>query len=197
MEEDLQQDQSTPNYNRQYEYAGFGRRLLAYFVDSILLFIVGLVIQYILGLDPFSFLAETQPLETRTSASQGLASLVSLTIGLIYFLIFWVNYDGATPGKKLMAIKIVRDDGSRITYPVAFVRYLGTFVSSFFLGSGYLWVIWDKKKQAWHDKIARTIVIKTNGKPKVFLALFILILSILFLGVVGYSAFKSAMQKVG
>jgi uncharacterized RDD family membrane protein YckC len=188
----------------QIQYASFGRRLLAYFVDFLILFSVGMVLQSCLGKNPFLIFRNAKSLEEiqqmQSSTSTTLASLIGLVVGLAYFLIFYVNYDGATPGKRLMAIKVTKDDGSRLTYPVVFVRYLGTLISAFLFGLGYLWVVWDKKKQALHDKIAKTVVVKTEGKPRTLSAVIITLLAILFfsfyMGLMIYQGFKLGMEQV-
>lgn len=188
----------------QVQYAGFGRRLLAFFLDFLLIFLIGIVLQSALGKNPFLVFQNVKSLEElqqlQGSTSTTLTSLIGLIVGLAYFLIFYVNYDGATPGKRLMAIKITKDDGSKVTYPVIFVRYLGTFVSGFLLGIGYLWIIWDKRKQALHDKIAKTIVVKTEAKPKTFLVVVIALITILFfsayMGMMMYQGYRLGMQQV-
>ena len=52
----------------------------------------------------------------------------------------------------------VRDDA----YWVALLRYVGYIVSGIAIGLGFLWIIWDDKKQGWHDKIASTKVIRVR-----------------------------------
>ena len=190
----------------QVRYAGFGIRFLAYWVDFIILFPLGFIIQQMIGNNPFAIfqsqtLSELQ--KVQTSASSPLGVLISLGCALAFFLIFWVNYDGATPGKKLLGIKIVKVDGKKLTYPVAFIRYIGYMISAatiFFFGLGYLWIIWDKKKQALHDKIAGTIVVRTEKKPQTALAV-LLTLAAMFLlfGYMGAAMFKGftlGMQEV-
>ncbi|MCM8766502.1 MAG: RDD family protein [Candidatus Omnitrophica bacterium] len=90
---------------------------------------------------------------------------------VIFFLIFSlykilvVGKFGASLGKMIVGIKILDENGNRISFRTAFIRevvvkqiiYPIFFFISFL---GYLWAIWDKRKQTWHDKIARTIVIK-------------------------------------
>ena len=49
------------------------------------------------------------------------------------------------------------------------VRYLGYFVSALPLGLGFIWVAFDKRKQGWHDKIARTLVVG-SARPTPYLA---------------------------
>lgn len=111
----------------------------------------------------------------------------------------WVNFDGATPGKKLMAIKITRGDGSKLNYAVAFIRILGYLLSSFVLMLGYIWILFDKKKQGWHDKIANTLVIETNEKPKMFVGIFLMIISMFclfgFAGSVLLHGFKIGFEE--
>jgi len=176
------------------QYAGFGRRFLAYWVDFLILFPIGLTVQQMLGVNPFAvFQAENlqQLQQVQQSGAGAIPTLVSLAFSLAFYLIMWVSFDGATPGKKLMAIKIVKGDGSKITYPVAFIRYLGYIVSAFVFLLGYLWVIWDKKKQGWHDKIAGTVVVKTDKQPKTFIALILMIIAILLItGYMGLSMYK-------
>lgn len=59
-----------------------------------------------------------------------------------------------------MKIRVVRTDGSFLSLKHASLRYLGFLLSGFAFLFGFAWVLWDKKRQGWHDKIAKTIVIK-------------------------------------
>ena len=192
----------TLSTSERNQYAGFGRRFLAYWVDFVILFPIGLVVQQMLGANPFAvFQAQSfeQIQQIQQSGAGGLSTILSLAFALAFFLIMWVNYDGATPGKKLMAIKIIRADGSKITYPVALVRCIGYFLSTFIFMLGYLWVIWDKKKQGWHDKIAGTIVVKTNKQPKTFLAVILAMIAIIvmvgYMGLAMFQAFRLSIRE--
>ena len=196
-----QQVSSRPS--SEHQYAGFGRRFLAYWVDFLMLFPIGLVVQQMMGVNPFAvFQAQSleQLQQIQQSSAGGLPTIVSLAFALAFFLTMWVNFEGATPGKKLMAIKITKVDGSKVTYPVAFIRYIGYLLSAFVIMLGYLWIIWDKKKQGWHDKIAGTVVIKTNEQPRTFLAVVLAMLAILLItGYMGAAMFKGlslGMQQV-
>ena len=195
--------------NGQQNYAGFGLRFLAYWVDFLILFPLGLVIQSLFGNNIFAvFQAQTLSdlQKVQSSPLFLLNMLVAFGLSFAYWLIFWVNYDGATPGKKLLGIKITRDNGDKLTYSSAFVRCLGFLVSSatsLFFGLGFIWIIWDKKKQALHDKIAGTIVVKTDQKPKTALAVFLALLAMfIFFGYMTASfikgfqlGFKDVQQK--
>ena len=62
-----------------------------------------------------------------------------------------------------MKLQIVHEDGSGdIGIGTALLRYVGYIVSGLAIGLGFLWIIWDDKKQGWHDKIASTKVIRVR-----------------------------------
>ena len=86
--------------------------------------------------------------------------LVGPFVGALYSILLWVNWNGQTLGKKAMGIKVVKEDGKPLGYSEAVVRYVGYIISIIPLGLGYFWVIWDEKKQGFHDKIAKTLVVK-------------------------------------
>ncbi|PIP08224.1 MAG: hypothetical protein COX51_04865, partial [Syntrophobacteraceae bacterium CG23_combo_of_CG06-09_8_20_14_all_50_8] len=50
-----------------------------------------------------------------------------------------------------------------MTYGIAFLRWIGYFISALPLYIGFLWVAFDGKKQGWHDKLAGTVVILVNN----------------------------------
>lgn len=190
--ENQQVDQVVPSVS----YAGFWLRFLSYWIDFLLLFPLGLIIQGMLGNNPFAVfsvqtLSEAQKLQS--SPNQLASVFASIAVGIAYFFIFWVHYDGATPGKKLLGIKIIRENGEKITYPVAIIRYIGFLLSSatiFFFGLGFLWVIWDKKKQALHDKIAGTLVVR-DGKGRLGLGILLTLLAhVVFFGYMGATIYK-------
>ena len=80
----------------------------------------------------------------------------------IAVILFWV-YKSATPGKILIGAKIVdADSGEKPAVSQLIVRYIGYFPASIIFGLGILWVAFDKRKQGWHDKIARTVVVRQS-----------------------------------
>jgi len=131
--------------NEVFERAGFGIRLVAYLMDSVIIFLISLLIGVMMSFG-------------RSALDVG-ESLVYILFTL-YSIGMWVFAGGATIGKKIMGIKIVTADGSPIGLGRAILRLIGYFVSGLFLGLGYLWIIWDEKKQGFHDKIAGTITVK-------------------------------------
>ena len=92
---------------------------------------------------------------------QGYADfIISYILPFVLTIIFW-TYKSATPEKMVMGMKIV--DAETLN-PVSkgrlVLRYQSYYISMIVLFLGFLWVGWDKRKQGWHDKIARTVVIK-------------------------------------
>src|SRR5690606_25048049 len=76
-----------------------------------------------------------------------------------FTLAFWL-IKSATPGKMLARAVIV--DAATLQKPAPWqliVRYLGYYPAILVFGLGFLWILWDPKKQGWHDKMARTLVI--------------------------------------
>ncbi len=175
----------TPSTNT-HSHASFGLRFLAYWVDFLILFILGFVLQAMIGNNPLALftvksVSELEALQS--SSTQMLGTILGLVLYLAYYLIFLVNYDGATPGKKLLGIKVIKENGEKLTYPTAFIRYVGlliSFATIFFFGIGFLWIIWDKKKQALHDKIAGTLVIR-EGKSRTVLGVIITLIAMMML----------------
>lgn len=76
---------------------------------------------------------------------------------------FWI-YKQATPGKMAISARIVdARTGGRPSAGRFVIRYLGYFVSMLPLFLGIIWVAFDRRKQGWHDKLARTVVIRSTG----------------------------------
>lgn len=77
----------------------------------------------------------------------------------LYYIVFTHAY-GATPGKKIMKIRVVQvRDGKNPAIWRSVVRYFGYWVSSIPFCLGFFWALWDKRNQTWHDKLAGTVVI--------------------------------------
>ena len=133
------------------EYAGFWIRFLASLLDSVLLILV-LVPLLMIFYGPGVLLATESP---------GLAyDVINYGLPIIAVIIFW-QYRSATPGKIMMGIYIV--DEKTLGHPPfgrLVLRYFGYYVSILPLLLGFIWVAFDKRKQGFHDKIARTLVVK-------------------------------------
>jgi uncharacterized RDD family membrane protein YckC len=85
------------------------------------------------------------------------AATVTLLAPPVYF---WLgNSLGATPGKRIVGIAVVDVDGNRPGLARGLVRYVVSIASATAVFLGYLWMIWDDKRQTWHDKVAGTYVV--------------------------------------
>lgn len=122
-----------------YNHIGFAKRLLALFVDAVIILTVSFLISSIIA-----------------------SSLFQLITIIIYFTyeVTLVTLYGATFGKMLLHIKIVGTNYQKPSFVQILKREtIGRVLSGLIFDLGYLWVIFDGKKQAWHDKIANTYVI--------------------------------------
>ena len=127
-------------------YAGFWIRLLAYIIDGIIIS------------TPFNFLFASVCYDLDVC---GALNELKVAVTAIYLLAFW-TLKGATPGGMICKLRIVDETGNKITARHAALRLLGYFLSTIALGIGFIWIGFDEKKQGWHDKIAKTYVIKVS-----------------------------------
>lgn len=136
-------------------FAGFWRRVLATFLDTIVMSIVALPL--LLYFYPHYFNSD--------ALIQGPMDVLLTWIGpALYAIIFW-NKKGATPGKMIMQIQIVNYQTLQQPSIGSLVgRYFSYYVSALTFGLGFLWIAWDKEKRGFHDKLSGTAVIKTQIK---------------------------------
>jgi uncharacterized RDD family membrane protein YckC len=130
----------------EMEKGGFWVRSIAYLIDKTVLSLVGL----------FFFFA--------SRIAQGGDFFTTLI--LMYFIIeaayftYFYGYTGQTIGKMICGLKVVSTEGRLIGYRRAFLRWIGYQISFYIFFFGFFWIAVDPNKQGWHDKIARTFVIK-------------------------------------
>jgi uncharacterized RDD family membrane protein YckC len=123
------------------EAAGFWRRFAAAFIDGVLVGIVDTILRL--------FLHE---------AGAALAILVSF----VYYTYFH-GTTGQTPGDAALGIKVLDIETREVIgYQRAFIRALVSIVSGLVVVLGYLWMLWDPRKQTWHDKAAGSLPIRVG-----------------------------------
>ena len=88
---------------------------------------------------------------------------IELLFLAIYGAVMW-KLRGATVGGIVFDMQVVRQDGREIDWITAAVRALSCFLSLAPAGLGFLWIAFDGEKQAWHDKIAGTVVVRTRKR---------------------------------
>ena len=138
-----------------FQFASFGQRFMASLIDG---FILGVV------LGCMGLFAGGLAAGSTDDAAAGCLNLLILAAIFGYFTYFHAH-SGQTPGKKALGIKVISADGSPVSTGRSAARAFGYMATSLlayiFVGLlGFLWMTWDPNKQTWHDKLARTYVIK-------------------------------------
>lgn len=134
---------------------GFLRRLGAMFYDSLLLLALLMMLSY-----PYVWLTggDKPDLIVRT-----LYQLYLLVICFFYYAGFWVR-GGQTLGLRTWRMKLVSNDGGPITWVMALKRFVYALLSLICLGLGFLWVLHDRDKLAWHDRWSGTRLVRLPKK---------------------------------
>jgi uncharacterized RDD family membrane protein YckC len=79
----------------------------------------------------------------------------------VYGAIMW-KLRGTTVGGIVFDLHVVRIDGRPVDWETAIVRALGCFLSLCVVFLGFIWIAFDPNNQAWHDKIAGTVVVRSR-----------------------------------
>jgi uncharacterized RDD family membrane protein YckC len=146
-------------------YGGFGLRLVARILDGLILGIpLGLLFALMAGVAATGVsVAVDANGNVNNVAAGGVGGLLVLwylalfVVSTLYYVVLWSR--GATLGQRLLNLRVVdASTGANITMGRAFLRYIGLIIATIPCYLGLLWVIWDPRKQGWHDKIAGTVV---------------------------------------
>jgi len=143
-----------------YEYAGFWIRVVASLIDGVILAMLQFVVLLPLGMGRAMGGALGETAETAaTVASVGVTYLVQIIVPMLYQGFFLSRY-AATPGKKALGLKVLRPDGSQLSFMRAVCRSLASGLSGMILCIGYLMVAFDDERRALHDHICDTRVVR-------------------------------------
>jgi uncharacterized RDD family membrane protein YckC len=83
----------------------------------------------------------------------------SLLVPLMVELLFFSR--GTTLGKMVLGMRVVKADGRRAGFfTMLFRELIGKSISFIFISLGYLWILLDRERQGWHDKLASTYVVE-------------------------------------
>jgi len=137
-------------------YASFWRRLGAYVIDGILMNLLQLI--WILPAMAGGMTSGDE------DSAQLVVTLGGFVASVLYFTFMESGKSQATLGKRWLGLKVVDENGQRITPGNAFGRFVGKVPSIMLLGIGFLMVFWTKKRQALHDKMAGTYVVYSGGR---------------------------------
>ena len=120
-------------------FAGFWRRVLAALLDGILVLTATLI------LTVFAF-----------------SGVVFVVVGWLYYAFMESSAKQATLGKLAMGIRVTDMDNKRLDFGRATGRFFGKFVSMLTLCIGFIMAAFTDRKQALHDQIAKTLVLRTQ-----------------------------------
>jgi len=140
-------------------YGGFWRRLYAFSLDGFLIMLLTLSV-LVCGM----FFLPGAHIQQSYGTIQGIGKdaliiyFLWLFICMAYFTYFH-GICGKTPGKMLFGLRVTRVSGEPLGMGAALLRWFGYANSFFFFNLGFLWIMFDGKKQGFHDKIAETVVI--------------------------------------
>jgi len=147
--------------NFQIEYASFLRRLFAYVLDMIFFRLFVTILALYFGV-LLSFLKLSVGNNTNLSYIQNL--LLSYGLYILYSTLFLSIYS-TTPGKHLFNLKIFTEDNNKLNFFSSLIRSLLQPFSMVLFGMGYVRILKDPRRQAWHDRVAKTVVV-LSSKPK-------------------------------
>ena len=154
-----------------FRYGGFWIRFVAVLIDSVILGVAASAVQMLLlgrAFSPFARMRPDVPPDEALAAvgtmmgALGLSMLVSITMTACYEG-FFISRVGATPGKMVFGLKVVRPNGAPVTLGRAIGRYFAKWLSSITLLIGYIIAAFDSEKRAMHDMICDTRVIKADS----------------------------------
>jgi len=141
--------------SRLGQYAGFITRLIAWMIDQAIILGLFWLIHFAVTFVVDRFIVDNQVYGLLANI---LIVIIDVIIYLVYFIGSWMAI-GQTPGKSLMDLRIVRTDGGRLKLGNAVIRLFGYWVSALLFFMGFWWVLFDGRRQGWHDKLARTFVV--------------------------------------
>lgn len=126
--------------------AGAGRRVAAFVIDNI---VFGIPLSILNGV----------LFKSNIMMGQALGAVIAT----IYFTVFWSSIGGGrSVGARVMGIRVVGiENGETLSLGRAFLRNIGLTVSMLVAMVGVIWALFDAQGQGWHDKIAKTRVIRS------------------------------------
>lgn len=141
------------------EFAAFRSRLAAKLVDIVLLAGIGRGVEWGVTRWVYSGVMPAPP--DWAGFLEALVWLVSINtlVAMVYTVFFQRLHEG-TPGKRLLGLRVVRADGSRLSVARSFGRYWAEQLTGFTFLAGYVMAAFDDQKRALHDYISDTRVVR-------------------------------------
>jgi uncharacterized RDD family membrane protein YckC len=137
-------------------YAGLVTRAVAFVIDAAIVNAAAFAIGASASLALSIFGVSLDELPTGVSIAVGAGGWLALN--LAYFAGSWM-LAGQTRGMRLMAIRVVRTDGTRLSFRRALRRLVGMVVAALPLFAGYLLILFNDRRRGLHDTLAGTVVV--------------------------------------
>ncbi|MCG2587779.1 RDD family protein [Rhodohalobacter sulfatireducens] len=131
----------------EVRYGGFWLRLVALFIDMIIITIITII--------PAMFMISGDP-----DMDNATANFLGFFITWLYYSLMESSGHQATYGKKLLGLKVTTENGYPVKFGKATGRHFSKILSGLIFGIGYLMAAFTKKKQGLHDMIAGCIIVK-------------------------------------
>lgn len=158
---------ATTEAKLELELAGAGRRFVAQLIDGFILGFVCSLVSVPLLLATYRRLVSQALSDPESFSLDALGTapllivLVELLVGFFYYVILHA-WRGQTLGKMALGIRVVTESGQVPSLGTSLLRSIGYWLSALPLDLGYIWILVDPNKQGWHDKIARTYVVRAR-----------------------------------
>jgi len=170
---DWQEASDLPEFARYFETRGiylptrtnlasFWWRVLAYFIDYILFMTTAMLLLVIAtAIYTLTIGAPSdQSVDSFFDNNEGIFDLLGIVLMVIYHATCEASTLRGALGKKICKLAVVDSNGERIKFGNALSRNLGKILSAMVMGLGFLNILWDKKRQGWHDGLAKTYVVR-------------------------------------
>ena len=158
-----------PGYGVTPDYSNWFKRVGAYLIDGILgtLAALPLWIGYGMAIASAETVTNADGTVTTTMDDPSATALLLILLGAATALAFFIwnscirqGRTGYSIGKGMLGMKLIGErTGQPIGAGMSFVRQLAHVVDSLLCNLGYLWPLWDRKRQTFSDKIMSTVVI--------------------------------------
>jgi uncharacterized RDD family membrane protein YckC len=152
-----------PQFVGAMQYAGFWIRVVAYIIDYLIMMVPNFAIQFLMGVGIAATKSQMKPGEI-DPAQVGMmlgAMTIGMTITVCYKGLMVGKY-GATLGKMAVGLRVVNDDGSKVSMGKAIGRVFAEILSGITCGIGYILVAFDGEKRSLHDHVCSTRVVRAS-----------------------------------
>jgi uncharacterized RDD family membrane protein YckC len=132
--------------------ASFGRRLVGFIIDTLVLLIAFIVVVTVAA---------------EISEALGILAVFASIIGIFaYYIVLEGGPTGQTLGKRALGIRVIdQNTGGPIGYGRSTIRLIGRYLSQIPCYLGYFWMLWDREKQTWYDKLSSSVVVPVQYYP--------------------------------